>query len=49
MRLNGIKNPKALRIGQKLKIPGKGDPSEPEPGTRTAAVSSKAPRASPTR
>ncbi len=44
MRLNGIKNPKALRIGQKLKIPGKGDPSEPEPGTRTAAVSSKAPR-----
>ncbi len=43
MRLNGIKNPKTLRIGQKLKIPGKGDPSESEPGTRTAAVSSKAP------
>jgi LysM repeat protein len=32
MRLNGIKNPRGLRIGQKLKIPGKGDPSEPEPG-----------------
>ncbi len=44
MKLNGIKNPKTLRIGQKLKIPGKGDPSEPEPGTRTAAVSSKTPK-----
>lgn len=43
MRFNGIKNPKTLRVGQKLKIPGKGDPSEPEPGTRTAAVSSKTP------
>ena len=40
MRLNGIKNPRTLRIGQKIKIPGKGDPSEPEPGTRTAAASS---------
>jgi membrane-bound lytic murein transglycosylase D len=44
MRLNGIKNPKALRIGQKLKIPGKGDPAEPEPGTRTAAASSSPPK-----
>ncbi len=42
MRLNGIKNPKTLRIGQKLKIPGKGDPSEPEPGTRTAAAAAPA-------
>jgi membrane-bound lytic murein transglycosylase D len=32
MRLNGIKNPRSLQIGRKLKIPGKGDPSEPEPG-----------------
>jgi membrane-bound lytic murein transglycosylase D len=32
MRLNGIKNPRTLQIGRKLKIPGKGDPSEPEPG-----------------
>ena len=44
MRLNGIKNPKALRIGQKLKIPGRGNPSEPEPGSRAAAVSSKTPK-----
>jgi len=44
MRLNGIKNPKTLRIGQKLKIPGKGDPAEPEPGTRTASVSTKTPK-----
>ncbi len=36
-RLNGIKNPRALRIGQKLKIPGKGDPSEPEPGSSSAS------------
>jgi membrane-bound lytic murein transglycosylase D len=32
MRLNGIKNPRSLQIGRKLKIPGKGDPSESEPG-----------------
>ncbi len=32
MRLNGIKNPRSLQIGRKLKIPGMGDPSEPEPG-----------------
>jgi membrane-bound lytic murein transglycosylase D len=36
MRLNGIKNPRGLRIGQKLKIPGKGDPSESEPGSGSA-------------
>jgi membrane-bound lytic murein transglycosylase D len=42
MRLNGIRNPKTLRIGQKLKIPGKGDPAEPEPGT-TAGPRSVAP------
>jgi membrane-bound lytic murein transglycosylase D len=37
MRLNGIKNPRGLRIGQKLKIPGKGDPSEPDPGSSPAS------------
>jgi membrane-bound lytic murein transglycosylase D len=44
MRLNGIKNPKALRIGQKLKIPGRGDPSEPEPGAGSAAAATKTPK-----
>lgn len=33
MRLNGIRNPRTLQIGRKLKIPGKGDPAEPEPGS----------------
>jgi len=36
MRLNGIKNPRSLQIGRKLKIPGKGDPAEPEPGSGPA-------------
>ena len=31
MRLNGIKNPRTLQIGRRIKIPGKGDPSEPDP------------------
>jgi membrane-bound lytic murein transglycosylase D len=44
MRLNGIKNPKALRIGQKLKIPGKGDSKEPEPGAGSATTASKTPK-----
>jgi membrane-bound lytic murein transglycosylase D len=44
MRMNGIKNPKALRIGQKLKIPGKGDPKEPEPAAGPAAAASKTPK-----
>ena len=33
MRLNGIRNPRTLQIGRKLKIPGKGDPAEPGPGS----------------
>jgi membrane-bound lytic murein transglycosylase D len=44
MRLNGIKNPRSLQIGRKLKIPGKGDPSEPEPGGGPAAAASKTPK-----
>ena len=44
MRLNSIKNPKALRIGQKLKIPGKGDPNVPEPAAGSAAAASKTPK-----
>jgi membrane-bound lytic murein transglycosylase D len=44
MRLNNIKNPKALRIGQKLKIPGKGDPREREPVAESAATASKTPQ-----
>ena len=38
MRLNNIKNPRTLRVGQKLKIPGKGDPREPEPGAGASAA-----------
>ena len=38
MRLNGIKNPRTLQIGRKIKIPGKGDPSEPEPGAGGTAA-----------
>lgn len=44
MRLNGIKNPKALRIGQKLKIPGKGDSKEPGPSAGSATTASKTPK-----
>jgi len=38
MRLNGIKNPRSLQIGRKLKIPGKGDPAG-EAGAQPAAHS----------
>jgi len=37
MRLNGIKNPRTLQIGRKLKIPGKGDPAEAGPAVQPAA------------